>query len=275
MFGSAVLDLVLGLLAVYVLLGAITAFLTEVILVLLRWPARNLTLALEGTFGAPLAEKIQNSSLYAKRPLGSIPAGAFTAVLVEVLDGGTGSVISATHPARPSDAVRFVHAVAGGAQIRWKAGLEALVLSAMNQARRNSRQLALVVALGVALLLTVALDVDTLAFGTVFWQEQAARAAVTGAAQAASGTGLEDAFNALSQFDLTAGWVTPPQTKSAWLLKIIGLALTTLGVWVLGTVAGEIRARLSSAGRSATGVQTRAEAERWELFLGLPGPASK
>jgi hypothetical protein len=265
MFGSSVLEVVVGLLAVYLLMGAITAALTAVISSLVG--ERSLRLALIETLGRHLADSLRKAPLYVGRPLARIPASVFTVVLMEKMGVDPKTGAPRLDAALLSEAVRSVLVAAQGNSGRIKAGLEALVLSIKFRAAHSSRRLALGVAFALALLFTVAIDIDTLALGTAFWQDQAVRAAVTGAAQSSSGTGLEDAFNAISQYDIPAGWLEPPQTQSGWVLKVIGLLLTTLSVWVIAVIGARGFARLPAIAQDGTNVVSRIEAERWEALL--------
>jgi hypothetical protein len=86
------------------------------------------------------------------------------------------------------------------------------------------------VTLAVALGITLVIGADTIAIATTLWQEQGVRSALTGAAQTAAPTGLEDAVNTLSQFGLPLGWVVLPQTIFGWFLKILGLLVTMAAV---------------------------------------------
>lgn len=271
MLGSAVLDVLVGMSAVYVFLGVITAFVTDFIAAR-TWAEESLKHELKATFGEKCANAMRTSPICAGGPLLGVAAGAFTLVLIDTLRA-SGKQVSKR--AILPDAVRVVAVAADSNQLKLTAGLEALVLSAMSRARRKTRLLAVAVALSIGILITVSLDIDSLQLATAFWQEQAVRAAVNGAAQAPSGTGLEDAFNVLSQQDLPIGWSNPPQTNADWLLKVIGLTLSSLGVWAVAVIAGQVRSRLARHGLDGTSTHGRAEAERWDALLGLPALDSK
>src|SRR6202035_4840833 len=169
MFGSAVLEVVVGLLAVYLLIGAISATLTAVISSVAG--ERYLRVALSETLGQDWADSLLAAKLYAGRPLSRIPAAVFTVVLMKKMDVDPNTGAPRPDEASTPDAVRSVVAAAQGSSARIKAGLEALVLSIKDRAGYASRRLALGVAFALALLFTVAMDIDTLALGTAFWQE--------------------------------------------------------------------------------------------------------
>jgi hypothetical protein len=270
MLGSSVLDVLVGLVATYALLGAVSACVTHAIS-RWGWAERNLVDELNATFGDQWSKAMRGAPICVRRPLLNVPAGAFVvALLGEVTEWSK----PASAAAEPSGAVLYVIGAADDDQVRLRAGLEALVLSTMNRAWRHSRQMALAVALGIVVLLSVSLDIDTLTLGTAFWQEQAVRAAITGAVQAASGNGLEDAFNFLAQNDPVIGWQNPPETNSEWILKAIGLLLTSMAGWGAALLAGDVYAMLTRHRQDATSAQTEREADRWDAMLGLRSPDS-
>jgi hypothetical protein len=264
MFGSAILEVILGLLALYLLLGAISAELPLVYARLRRSHEVDFQRVLAGSVGEDRVGWLKKSPLVRDRRLVRVPSLVLSVLLEQKLVE-EGLLPSRRVPGKVIEppALAFVFASASYSPERLAAGLEALVLSAFDRANQESRRFALTTPLAVALFLTAALNIDTLAVSNVLWEGPAIRAAITGAVGAPSGTGLEDAFNAISQLDLPAGWLDPPRTRSGWIVKIIGLAITTLSSWVFAGILTDIRRRLIS-GR----VGANPEAERWAILLG-------
>ena len=258
MFGSAVLDTIIGLTLVYFLLSTITSHLSEVLSGIMSWRAIQLekgirTLLGDGAAGGgALADRVLGNALIQglrgtdNRKLPSyIPSGTFALALFDTLvpdDPGTtdGSgtsemdrlrkAIDDLPPGSVHDALRRIVISARSDIATARTDVESWYNAAMDRVSGVYKRRIQWVVLAIGAAVTLFLGVDTIAIGTVLSQEQGVRAAVSGAAQSSGGTGLEDALNTLSQLSLPIGWATPPQTPFGWFLKAAGLLVTTLAV---------------------------------------------
>lgn len=260
MFGSAVLDTIIGLTLVYFLLSTITSHLSEVLSGIMGWRSTQLekgirTLLDDGAAGAGaggLADKVLSNGLILglrgtnSRDLPSyIPSRTFALALFDTLlpnDPGTTGASGDTEmdrllkaiddlPAGPvHDALRRIFMSAKSDVDTARADVEGWYNAAMERVSGVYKRRIQWVVFAIGASLTVFLGVDTIAIGTVLSQEQGVRAAITGAVQSPGGTGLEDALNTLSQLTLPIGWATPPQTPFGWFLKAAGLLVTALAV---------------------------------------------
>lgn len=84
---------------------------------------------------------------------------------------------------------------------------------------------------GIAALVVCTLNVDAIALADSLYHDQAVRgAAVAAAAQLKpDGDDSQVALRLLNGLHLPIGWSAPPADHEAWLLKILGLLLTTFG----------------------------------------------
>ncbi len=247
MFGSAIVEVVIGLAFVYFILSVIASHINEIIAGALSWRAAELERGIRKLLAdvPELADSVWQhglvSGLSGKPGRGPsyVPSSNFAAALLATLAGddqapldaqGIQTVVSALPQSNVRQVLLTVVNDAGGDLTRIKAGIEGWYNAAMDRVSGVYKRRVQLVTLGVAAVLTLFLGADTIAIETTMWQDQALRTALTGAAQSASSAGLEDTLNTLSQFDLPLGWVVLPQTAFGWFLKVIGLALTTLAI---------------------------------------------
>jgi len=247
MFGSAIVEVVIGLAFVYFILSVIASHLNELIAGALGWRAAGLERGLRALLAdvPGLADSVWQhglvSGLSSKPGRGPsyVPSTNFAMALIATLAADDQAPIEAQSirtlvTALPPSNVRQVLLTiindSAGDMNRIRAGIEAWYNAAMDRVSGVYKRRIQWVTLGVAAVLTLFLGADTIAIETTMWQDQALRTALTGAAQSASSAGLEDTLNTLSQFDIPLGWVVLPQTAFGWFLKIIGLLLTTLAV---------------------------------------------
>jgi hypothetical protein len=246
MFGSAILEVVVGLAFVYFLLGVIASHINELIAGVLGWRAADLERGIRTLLADPqLADKVWGHPLItglsgkAGRAPSYVPATTFSIALLDALGAGGQSpvdgialrrLVSNLPPSSARQALLSLVTASGGKLDQTQTGIADWYNAAMDRVSGIYKRRVLWVTIGVAALLTMFLGVDTVALVTTIWQDQSLRAALSGAAQTQSASGLEDTLNTLSQFNLPIGWVVLPQTAFGWFLKVIGLILTTLAV---------------------------------------------
>ena len=248
MFGSAIVEVVIGLAFVYFLLSVIASHINEMVAGLAGWRAADLERGIRRLLAdAPdLAQSVWEHGLVSGlsaqpgRSPSYVPSGAFAAALIDSLTAGNpaqrdAAGMRAAVSALPKGKVRQVLLTivddAAGDAAKTRAGIEAWFNAAMDRVSGVYKRRIQWVTIGVALILTLFLGVDSIAIETTLWQDQALRSALSGAAQSASqSTGLEDTLNTLSAFDLPLGWEVLPQTPFGWFLKALGLLLTVLAI---------------------------------------------
>jgi hypothetical protein len=257
-FGSAVLDTIIGLTLVYFLLSTITSHLSEILSGVMNWRATQLEKGIRTLLGGgaagdgALADRVLSNALIQglrgtdNRKLPSyIPSSTFALALFDTLVpdepgtvDGSGSTeidrlqkaINDLPPGSVRDALRRIVISARSDIATARTDVEAWYNAAMDRVTGVYKRRIQWVVLGIGAAVTVFLGVDTIAIATVLSQEQGVRAAVSGAAQGSGGTGLEDALNTLSQLNLPLGWGFPPRTAFGWFLKAVGLLVTALAV---------------------------------------------
>lgn len=235
MFGSAILEVILGLAFVYFLLAVIASSVNEIIAGLLGWRSAALKTGIQSMLpDGETADAIWQHPLItglggkAGRAPSYVPASTFATALLDVV--GSSEQRWAALPESTQKALASLNDAAGGDQARFKAEIANWFNAKMDRVTGVYKRQVMWLTLGVAAALTLLFGVDTIALATTIWQEQGLRAALSAGAQMASPGGIEDTLNTLSEFNLPIGWVVLPQTVFGWFLKVIGLLLTTLAV---------------------------------------------
>jgi hypothetical protein len=89
----------------------------------------------------------------------------------------------------------------------------------------------------IGLVLTVALGVDTISAATALWKEPTLRAQVVAVAQqtvkqtaGTQSTNLIELNRQLNALQLPMGWANSPADAGAWVIKLLGLLLTSIAV---------------------------------------------
>ncbi len=243
MFGSAILEVIVGLAFVYFVLSVIASHLTELVAGRLGWRGADLEQGIRTLLADPnLADSVWQHALITGlswkpgRSPSYIPASTFATALLDVLGaaGKNGPPLHTLVNGMPAGSARqallSIVNSADGDHARTRLGIESWYNAAMDRVTGVYKRRIQSLTLGLAALLTVVLGADTIALVTTMWQDQALRTALSGAAQTATGAGLEDTLNTLSQFDLPFGWVYLPQTAFGWFLKVLGLLVTALAI---------------------------------------------
>lgn len=252
MFGSAIVEVVIGLAFVYFILSIIASHINEMVAGFFGWRAADLERGVRNLLAnAPqLEESVWGHALV--KGLGGkpgrgpsyVPAANFAMAVFSGLTGDDAAPITAADIQKlvtdlpQSDVRQALLAIirdAGGDVQKIRAGIEDWYNSAMDRVSGVYKRRIQWVTLLIATIVTVVIGADSIAIATTVWQDQGVRTALTGAAQstvAAGGVsgGLEDIVNTLSQFDLPLGWIVLPQTYFGWFLKVVGLLLTILAV---------------------------------------------
>lgn len=235
MFGSAILEVIVGLAFVYFLLAVIASHINEMVAGWLGWRWSTLRDGIHSMLpDGDIADKVWGHALVtslgtANRPPSYVPDSVFATALLDVVGS---SEENWTHlpVGRSRDVLLSLRSASGGDQARLKAEIANWYNAAMDRVtgtyKRRVMMLTLAVAAGIALLF----GVDTVALATTLWQDQALRSALSSGAQAASPGGIEDTLNTLSAFDLPIGWMFLPQSAFGWFLKVIGLIITALAI---------------------------------------------
>ena len=270
MFGSAIIDVAIGLVFVFFLLSSIAFHVNEFVARMFHWRQKDLEGFLHELLGTEdFAHEFLQHPLIGVRPHenetveGHLHAGhgpsyidpkVFAAVLFDFVfpsDGrptrferlrqlaqdlgrpGTDEPGGDAAPMIPPEVGEAVLGIVNSAEqtvTGIRSGFEGWFNAAMDRLAGVYRRRLMLVNLVTAICLTVAIGVDAIALAVALWQEQGVRSAVAGAAQHADGGGLGDALGALTQLNLPLGWTTHPATWTEWSLKVAGLAISTLAV---------------------------------------------
>lgn len=277
MFGSAILEVGIGLIFIYWILSMIATHINEVIAGALGWRAKGLTDGIYAMLGdQELANKVTSHPLI--RSLGAkpgrmpsyIPAPTFALALTDVV--GADFVSTQERRSDPSDsqgraALAGITAASHGDDNRARVGIEAWFNATMDRVSGVYKRKMLWLTMGVAAVLTLVISADTIAIATTLWQEQAIRSALTGAAQSTSNTGLEDAVNTLSQFALPIGWNFLPATVFGWFLKVVGLVITALAVSLGAPFWFDLLKLFTNPRSSGPKPNDQAETHRWAPLM--------
>ena len=265
MFGSAILDVAVGLIFVYFLLSVIASHIDEFIAEKAKWRANDLANAIRGMLAHPevvlpghpkgLADSVLGHSLItglrtdrisgdkveAGRAPSYIPARTFALAL---LDAIAPSPRGSTEPqlfidvrkqivelpdALPQRRILLAFLDSSEGKLdRARAGIEDWFNGAMDRVSGAYRRRLMWVNLGVALLIASVLGVDTIAVANALWHDQAIRDAVAAAAgaQQQATPPFAQAVATLDQYNLPLAWKTFPTDLPTWLLKIAGILLT-------------------------------------------------
>jgi hypothetical protein len=255
-FGSVILEIAIGLSYVFLLLAVVCSAINEWLADLFALRANTLKAALrtmldsatvDSLYAHPLVQGLTGTS----RPPSYIPAHLFATALldtVDVTDAASSWTTTAAVQARiavlPDGRTKRVlrslvnHAGNDVSQVR--RNIESWFDHAMDRVSGSYKRQVQRVIVVLALLITVAFNVDTLAIANWLAQDTARAARVTSAAQTAaqqpapaSGSQGEAALVALQ---LPLGWsegapsTIPLPNFGSWIAKILGLLFTAVAV---------------------------------------------
>jgi len=257
-FGSAAVDVVVGLIFLYFLLSVICAQINEWIAGIFDLRAHDLRRGLDelltdrpiqGTAHPPsaFADAVWTHPLLeglwpkrGKRP-SYIPAATFALAVFDALaPGGDAQTLKAKalELAPTNNVGRALAALidaAPGVDDAKVAAARANVAdwfdAAMTRVSGVYKRRTQWVTVLVATFMTLLVGVDSIAVANAMWMNQEARAAISAAASSATADqGFDAAIDAISSFDLPLGWSDWPMDAYGWGTKIVGLILTTLAV---------------------------------------------
>jgi hypothetical protein len=246
MFGSAAIELAIGLTFLYLLLGALCSHVTELVAGLRGWRATALERGLHGLLGPEIFDRLRHHPLV--RDLGAstsrlpsyLPARIFSGALLDVLGFERDTEETPGSDLRPGvaaiaepelrDALTSILADARNDRERFRGGLERWFDAAMDQVSGRYKRRVQTVILALALFVSFGLGVDSLAIAQALWQAPSMHAALIGAAQSPALAEFEDSLATVTQFDLPVGWTLPPQTLASWMAKVVGLIVTLFAV---------------------------------------------
>lgn len=276
MLGSSVLDIVIGMIFVYLLFSLLATAIREAIEARLKTRARDLEQGLRNMLGSSQAtdwvrtlyEHPVISALYkgdyaqavensAKASLPSyIPTQAFTTALVDILiQGGTLNIDARTGAlglsASSTDAVQRVVSGALAAGVRDVQGLRRHLAAWFDDSmerlsgayKRRSQMMILIISAG----LTIGMNVDSFALMSTFSHNVALRGVIEARAERVSGGETAPAVSSLESLDLPIGWNAAAQARVARGVKCAGdtpcwlsrtaFALDIGGGWLATTLA--------------------------------------
>ncbi len=287
MLDSAVLDVAIGLIFVFVILSLACSALNETISGMFNWRAQflrrgianllepaNLERGLEQT-GKLLEHPLLNAFVRPVTPRSKrrhypsyVPSRTFVAALLDFDQAGTKRDIEAAIAAVPSEdarkALTVLLARADGNVAQFTRDAERWFDDSMERVSGWYRRRVQKVLWALALALVLALNIDSFRIAEQLWTQKAVRAAVVARAEAVrpetASTDLRevaDDVTDLEQLSIPIGWTTEtrPEGSDDWLLcgalKVLGLLVTaaalTLGAPFWFDVLSKV-ARLRSAG---------------------------
>ncbi|WP_416899997.1 MAG: hypothetical protein ACMVY4_09970 [Minwuia sp.] len=254
---GALIDIVLGLVLLYLLLGLVCTVINEAIASFWKLRARNLRSRLEEIIDDPdLRKRIEGSGLIAGLAKASggrigpsyIPSRTMALSIVGALDPDTETVIDeklkkvrgaieALPDSKFKSALGELAADAGEDIQAFRENVAGWFDDMMERAGGVYKRWMKYWSLGVALAVTLALNADSIRIGEALWADEALRAqiadlSVTADPDAETSKALSGLRAQLSAFPL--GWDTEPAASAeegkSWITRIAGLLMTALAV---------------------------------------------
>jgi hypothetical protein len=269
MFGSAILDVVIGLISIFLFLSLIGTAINEWVSGILRMRANNLEEGIRNILNDPdgkgLAKAFYDHPLISSLARGKekpsyIPSRLFALALTDIIA-----------PTGPEKGSKTIDQIRGSVEKIENEGLKKNILIALDQAGDNIHQgrqniekwfdegMERVsgwykrkiqwITLGYALLITIFLNVDTIAVTNALYRDSALRAGMVAAAQEiakqpigeSSAKRTEETVKGvkteLEKIKLPIGWDIPAKPESAsktavydWIIRICGWIITAFAV---------------------------------------------
>ncbi len=267
MFGSTILDVLIGLAFVYALLSLICSSLTEVFSQVMSWRAKTLEIGVrrlltddatrDAFYRHPLIKSLSKSPGEGERVRPSyIPSRVFALALLDVVAPRTSdpavpatSPQGASSPPAENDLHRALRALVGSSDKELeevRKGAEIWFDDVMDRVSGWYKRKVQWVLLVLAVIVTGVLNADTITLANQLWQSPELRAAVVEAASAPRTTTqptlnenapekqVQEQLDQLTKLGLPLGWGTDPLRASKdpvqWFTKVVGLLLTALAV---------------------------------------------
>jgi hypothetical protein len=265
-FGSAVLDVAIGLVFFFFLLSTLALHTNEFVARLFRWRSLDLETALHDMLRSParvheiLAHPLVGTpeldrTLRQQDPptveealhdgLGPsyIDPHAFALALLDSLVPPTNhrapltahqlrervSVVD-TVPEPVRNALLTIFDTSDGTIAGMRKGVEDWFNANMERVSGLYRRRLMVVNLLTAIAVVAILGFDTIVVAQQLWQEQTLRAAVATASSQALSAGGEDPLSVLRQLNLAIGWSSFPDDWSGRVVKLAGLGVSVLAI---------------------------------------------
>jgi hypothetical protein len=269
MFGSAILDVVIGLISIFLFLSLIGTAINEWVSGILRMRANNLAEGIRNILNDPdgkgLAKAFYDHPLISSLARGKekpsyVPSRLFALALTDIIA-----------PTGPEKGSKTIDQIRGSVEKIENEGLKKNILIALDQAGDNIHQgrqniekwfdegMERVsgwykrkiqwITLGYALLITIFLNVDTIAVTNALYRDSALRAGMVTAAQEiakqpigeSSAKRTEETVKGvkteLEKIKLPIGWDIPAKPESAsktavydWIIRICGWIITAFAV---------------------------------------------
>ncbi|MBI5033608.1 MAG: hypothetical protein HZB51_24070 [Chloroflexi bacterium] len=253
MFGSTILDVVLGLVFIYFMLSLIASQANDLIARMLKWRAKGLEAGVRKMLSdKELANLVWNHPLIAgtefKAPE-NIPSGTFVVALIDAIapprEAGAAPAVQAIQSQinhLPEGHVKkqltLIVNSANGSMIQARAGIESWFNASMDRVSAEYKKRMQLLTLIVAFVISAILGADSVGLANALWREPVMRSAFAGSAQQSgivttaipAALNTQDVVKQLSQYNLPIGWSNLPQDPIGWIAKLIGLILTTLAV---------------------------------------------
>ena len=265
MFGSAALDVVFGLIFVYLVLSLICSALNETISSIFAWRADFLHEGISNLLNDPnvtgIAKELYDHSLIqsvtrtkrrrffrkaAPRYPSYLPKDMFALALLDGVGavGKSAGELKGALEAIPNDQVRNVllayHAEAAGDAARFRAGVESWFDQGMERVSGWYRRRVQVVLWLLALLIAVTLNADSIRLASTLWNDDAVREAVVAQADRAAGQDVEelaDEVGSIKELEIPLGWTFAdgdprevPHDVGSILSKFLGLLITAVAL---------------------------------------------
>ena len=243
-----VVDIAIGLIFIYLLLGLLTTALQEAGAGALKLRGKQLKTAISGLIAdgnkaAPLFEQVFGHPLIggaAATTLPSyVPSRNFALAVIDTLSSGSqGTAFSQIEngigqmpPGSARDALVFFIKDAGGDLDKLKASLATWYDDAMDRLSGVYKRYSQLFAVVVGLVLAVGLNIDSINIANTLWTQDALRAKLADAAQAYSDKNASvptasaaDSFQQLRDLPLPIGWDNSvgaaPSEKRAWIATV-------------------------------------------------------
>ncbi|NIR45382.1 MAG: hypothetical protein GWN99_13270 [Gemmatimonadetes bacterium] len=263
MFGSAIVEVAIGLLFIYLILSLVCSALNEMLAGWLRMRAKNLEEGIRNMLddpeGVDIARKVYDHPLVkalgrkqGQRKPSYIPSRLFRSALLDVLELSSPQEgperfaelrkkVDGLDSAQLKEALRTLLEQAEGNLISFRASVENWFDDSMARVSGWYKRKAQLILLALAFAVTVALNADTLALGGALLRDEAARAALVASAErfaaaepadtAATPTeDLDRLRQQIQQSRIGLGWSEAPDGLGGWVKKAAGLLLTVLAV---------------------------------------------
>lgn len=263
MFDSAIFEVALGLLFIYLLLSLVCSALNEMLAGWLSMRAKNLEQGIRNILddpeGSALARELYQHPLVkalgkdrgARKP-SYLPARVFSTALLDVLEISSkeegpkrfAQMRQAVERLQSEELKKSLGTLldeAEGNLLEFRGKLEGWFDDAMDRVSGWYKRKVQLVLLALAAVLTIGLNADTLEIGGALLRDDAARAAlVAGAERFAADRGedgtaepveeLERLSQEIQRSRMPLGWTGWPEGFGGWLGKIAGLVLTVFAV---------------------------------------------